>query len=213
MLNNIIEIMPNPIAIFNCDFSDEVKAIFLKSIDDLNETQNIQSDKLKHYGNDLNQSVLYREEFTKLKDWCLHCAREYVVDVLGYNLLDDIMVTDSWINICHAGGFQYPHYHANSFISGTYYINFDEEDHSPLLFRNPKFIESASQPVLQLEKKFSTKYNSDSVIVPRSGSLVLWESHLSHGYHYNKTDNRISLSMNFIPNYITSGKYGFRIQN
>jgi len=213
MLTNIIDILPNPIAFFECDFHEEVKRISFDVTTKLNETKNIHSNNLKHYGNDIGESILYREEFLPFREWCVSCAKEYVIDILGYKILDDIIVTDSWINCCESGGFQYPHYHANSFISGTYYINFEENVHSPLLFRNPKSIESGNQPVIQLEKNIPTKYNSDSVVLPESGKLILWESHLSHGYNINLADNRMSLSMNFIPNYITSGKYGFRIQN
>ena len=44
------------------------------------------------------------------------------------------------------------------------------------------------------------------------GDLVLWSSHLDHGYDINIGNGRVSISMNFVPSKFKSGPYTFSIQ-
>lgn len=203
------DIFPSPVSVYSYSKHEEVKELIYRVISESNETLNSNSNALFHYGNDMGESILYNEGFENFKNWVEECCEDYVQKVLGNYLPDKMMVTDSWVNIANKGAFQYYHYHGNSIVSGTYYINFDEE-HVPLFFKHPNTFEGQHLPVFEMEKGPTTKYNSDARINVYEGGLYLWRSHMPHGYPVNPKDDRISLSMNFIPNYISSGKYGFK---
>lgn len=203
------DIFPSPVSVYNYDKHEELKELTYRFLSEANETTNATSSALFHYGNDMGESVLYNKHYEEFRKWAEECCEDYIQKVLGSSLQGSVMVTDSWINVANKGAFQYYHYHANSMVSGTYYINFDE--HVPLFFRHPTTFDGYHLPTLELHKgDITTKYNSDARINVYEGGLYLWKSNLSHGYPANPKDDRISLSMNFIPNYITSGKYGFK---
>ena len=202
------DIFPSPVSVYNYDKHDQIKEVIYRILSDTKETVNTNSNSLFHYGNDMGESVLYREELEHFKNWVEESCEDYVEKVLGNYLADKMVVTESWINVANKGAFQYYHYHTNSIVSGTYYVNFD--DHVPLFFRHPNTFEGHSLPTLEMSKGDTTKYNSDARINVYEGGLYLWQSNLVHGYPFNPKDDRISLSINFIPNYITSGKYGFK---
>jgi len=41
--------------------------------------------------------------------------------------------------------------------------------------------------------------------------LLLWQSHIRHGYNNNQSPNRLSLSVNMIPQIVFSHRYGFEV--
>jgi uncharacterized protein (TIGR02466 family) len=211
MSNSIetFDIFPFPISVYDNPDHQNIKQKVFEIIEQTNETVNVQSKDLFHYGNDIGESVLYNEIFSKFKKWVEDCCVDYVTNILGFRVPDTMVVTDSWINKTKVGGYQYYHYHCNSFVSGTYYVNFNKS-HVPLFFKHPSTLSHNFQPVIELEKLITTKYNSDAQMEINEGSLFLWQSNLQHGYPVNPYDDRISISMNFIPSYITSGKYGFK---
>lgn len=209
-----INIFPEPVSVYEYPDHDSVKELIL---DILNykqyQTVNSDSSSLFHYGNDMGESILYQQTFFDFKDWLEDACADYVTNVLGHYLLDKMIVTDSWVNVANEGAKQYYHYHCNSMVSGTYYVNFEEGKHVPLYFRHPSITESSSAPTMEMENFKATAYNSHAQIQTKEGFLFLWRSNLAHGYPINNpTNNRISLSMNFIPTYITSGKYGYKTQ-
>jgi len=212
--SDTINIFPEPISVYEYPDHDSVKKqIFNILKTKQQETINSDSQSLFHYGNDMGESVLHKPEFYDFRDWIENCCLDYISNVLGNYCLDKMIVTDSWINVANQGAKQFYHYHCNSIVSGTYYVNFEEGKHVPLYFRHTSINQSASTPTMEIEKYRPTPYNSDALIQPVEGSLFLWRSNLAHGYPIpNQTDNRVSLSMNFIPNYITSGKYGYKTQ-
>lgn len=136
----------------------------------------------------------------------------FVRDVLGCALSDEMLVTDCWINNCPENGKQKMHNHCNSFISGTYYLNYDSENHSPLKFEHP--VSYAVRPYMMLDTNEVTEFNHVESYCQfiEEGDLVLWSSFLQHGYDLNKKDGRTTISMNFLPPTLKSGPYTFRVQ-
>jgi uncharacterized protein (TIGR02466 family) len=123
-----------------------------------------------------------------------------------------MIITDSWLNLCDKGGGQYPHFHGNAYISGTYYVNF-RQGHAPLCFRHPENSTHSHFPTitLQSDKSNPNKYNSDVFVFPEEGELIMWQSNLTHGYTENQLDSRISISMNFMPSIVANDKYSYRV--
>ena len=205
----IIDIFPNPVCVYTYHDNNSIKELVNETLRNSSQSVNQLSQKLRHYGNEIDESVLILPEYSDFSQWIIDCVENYIKDILGYKLKEGVIITDSWINLCDEGGMQSTHYHANSYVSGTYYVNY-EEGHSPLMF-NEKNQFYTSQSAITLEIDHPTRYNCNRIIKPKQGDLLLWQSHLNHGYETNQKDNRISISFNAIPSYISSGKYGFHI--
>ena len=110
------------------------------------------------------------------------------------------------MNVCKQGSLQPTHSHANSFVSGTYFVNFEPGKHAPLVFLNMKDL---PQQFLEVRGNAMKKI---AVVKHEEGTLLLWQSHVLHGYEENRKDNRITISFNVMPTTILSdGDYGFRV--
>ena len=160
--------------------------------------------KLTHYFDPIlgkNSSLLDYPGFETFNSWIKRCSIDYINNTIGSNC-GDVIITQCWINDCSKGGFQKPHNHMNSVISGTYFVNCTPEIHAPLIFNKPN-IEGTPYLSLGIRERFAH-------IEPCDGTLLLWESHIHHGYHSNNTDKRISISFNVIPETIP-GMYGFKL--
>lgn len=205
------DLFPSPVYAISYPGHDELKKNILTILEDADLEENKISNQLLHYKNLKHSSILYEDAFKDFKDWIEKQCYEYVTKVLGYHLESNIIVTDSWLNKCQKGGYQYPHYHTNSYISGTYYVNF-KNGHAPLVFIKNDTSTHSSRQSLSLEKNRSpTRYNSDAIVYPEESELYLWQSHLTHGVLDNQLDNRISLSMNFMPTSMTNQRYGYQV--
>lgn len=211
----LYDLFPNPIFGLEYPKHKELKETILQVIEDNKDNFEVngQSSNLFHLKNKLSESILHEDPFTEFKEWVEESCSDYVSDCLGYNLPDRMMVTDSWLNKCDKGGSQHPHYHSNAYISGTYYVNF-EEGHSPLMFNKRSALLFPNHPTLVLAENddFITKYNTDSAVYPEEGELYLWQSQMTHSVPENGKDNRISLSMNFMPTVVSNTRYGFRVE-
>jgi uncharacterized protein (TIGR02466 family) len=212
-MNNldVFEIFSTPIGVFKYHDEKYLGKNIEKYLKENNPSHNGHSQELKHYGDDHGSSVLNNNIFGNFKKWVLECGMFYSTEVLGYNIPDKLIITESWINVANKGAYQFPHLHVNSFISGTYYVN-RNNNHSPIFFKHPKNIEfNGNKPILLMGTKKQTKFNTDVKIEPANGTLVLWESFVVHGYDNNMSDNRIALSMNMMPNTVTNGRYGYKV--
>ena len=209
-----VDMFPNPLYRKPYPESDQVERDIRSILDkgNTNPVKNGMTEELMHYENDVGESLLDREEFSWVKVWIEDTAATYVKDVLGELLIEDIVVTDSWLNVCNKGGYQYPHHHTNSYISGTYYVNF-EEGHAPLIFRNENCSMFSRQQSISLgiDNDNPNKYNSDTIIWPEKGECLFWQSHLTHGYTDNGKDDRISISFNLMPTVVNTDKYSYRV--
>jgi uncharacterized protein (TIGR02466 family) len=192
----------------------------MKSIgpDDPEYNKNHADSSLRHYFNNSNSSLLnYSEDFNDFKSWLLECAHHFMTQVHNYVIEDDneVLITDCWLNRCVERSGQVLHNHHNCLISGTYYVNKEEWVHSGLDFQKRKH---EGHPYLSHIKDWNNpnKYcRLIENIQPKTGDLLLWASHLPHGYEgaTNFWTDRISISMNFMPRRIDNGKYSFTIQD
>ena len=208
--SDVFEIFPEKIGsyIFNHEHRTSLKQLCFDLIDKYkNNREHIRQSatgKLTHYFDPARStsSLLDHPGFETFNNWIKRCSIDYINNTIGSNC-EDVIITQCWINDCSKDGFQKPHNHMNSLISGTYYVNCTPEMHAPLTFNKPN-IESA--PYLRLGgtgERFAH-------IEPHDGILLLWESHLYHGYHSNDTDKRVSISFNVVPETMP-GMYGFKL--
>ena len=209
--SDVIEIFPVKIGsyIFPCEHKTRLKQLCFDIIDKYKNNreyavQNYNSVHLTHYFDqeDLVSPLLDYPGFETFNSWIKRCSIDYINNILGCNC-DNVVIAQCWINDCSKGGSQQSHNHANSVISGTYFVNFTPEIHAPLTFCKPNI---EGKPYLSIDRNAMIAAH----IEPCDGTLLLWESHINHGYHSNDTDKRISISFNVIPETIP-GMYGFKI--
>ena len=209
--SNVIEIFPVKIGsyIFPCEHKTRLKQLCFDIIDKYKNNREYShqnsdtGDTLTHYFDQENlvSPLLDYPGFETFNSWIKRCSIDYIHNTLECNC-DNVVIAQCWINDCSKGGSQQPHIHANSLISGTYYVNFIPAMHAPLTFSKPII---AGTPYLKLDGGESVSH-----IKPYEGNLLLWESHNPHEYHSNNTDKRISISFNVIPETLP-GIYGFKL--
>lgn len=191
------DILPTNLGIEICPFHDEVKSLILEEIDGHGNSYDYRkpkSDTLEHLD---YYSPIHADKFARFRGWIEEQAEIYARDILGYDV-DELVVTDSWINICKPEGYQVPHYHINSFVCALYYVNFDDEHDSPTYFWKPNPTQPLDFPVM-LTRKNQTRYNCLNEVVGLEGTLLLWPSNLIHGYKTNYSNKRITMSTNIMP--------------
>lgn len=174
----------------------------------LNPFEQVQS-TLTHYHQGPN-SLLDLEEFHEFGIWIKKCSLNYIKNTLGFECEGNIIITGCWLNKCDTDGFQDIHNHANSLVSGTYFVNL-QQGHAPIRFVNPLTPTpfNVNSAILTLPRRKQI----DEIEMPkREGTLLLWESHLNHYYRSNNADNRLSISFNVVPEIVHDGMYGFRTQ-
>lgn len=154
------------------------------------------------------------KQIKDFKKFCEDSCFNYVSEILQYDI-EKMLIVESWINIYdHTSSIQKAHYHANSFICGNYFLNYNEQEHSPLCFLNP--LNSVNQhvsPVFKVNKKnkLNSLNASESHISCDEGTIVFWPSYLYHFVPPSKSIGRSTIAMNLLPNKIINQTYGFEI--
>lgn len=155
-------------------------------------------------------SFLELPSLKNFKEFLEDSVNHYANNLLKLNT--EFFVTLGWINQTHTNCVMGNHNHGNSYFSGTYYLNYNPIVHEPLAF--VKELEFAAQsPYMGIIPQSYNTFNAPGyrVTEAKEGELIAWPSHLLHGHGPNKADDRISISMNFLPKYITNGIYKFKI--
>ncbi len=215
----IVPIMSEPLGLFEIPNDEQIEnklliqEIVKKAPSDfrLKDTNNT---GLLHICNNRKQNIFKDFPETKnISSSIIKFSKDYI-NQIGY-LCEDFIITDAWLNVGGLNATQAPHNHTNSFISGTYYINYSD-NHSPLTFYNDRLTTSLnnSQPYLTLEVNPSVKttYNNNLYVKPKEGQIILWRSHLVHGFGRNNAEDRITLSFNLMPKICVNGNaYSFSV--
>jgi uncharacterized protein (TIGR02466 family) len=157
-----------------------------------------------------NLDALAQREFIELQNFILNCVDQYAKNICKISTA--FIPAGSWVNKTNKGFSQKIHNHGNSYLSATYYIQYDSNLHSAINFYNNKEQE-AKLPYMYFKPTEFNEYNAlgFSLNDLKEGDLLIWPSYLEHGYDENNGDNRISLSMNFLPEYINNGSYPLKI--
>ena len=119
-------------------------------------------------------------------------AAELHWDVRGKKPICDSL----WVSVMPEGGSHTSHIHANSVISGTYYVAVPDGA-GPLIFEDPRAgLLMAAPPRKKSAPRELRTHVSET---PRPGTLLLWESWLRHEVPLNRArGNRISVSFNYV---------------
>lgn len=116
-------------------------------------------------------------------------------------------VKEIWMNVLKPGGSQFMHTHANSFVSGIFYVTTPEPG-ATTAFRKP----SGGSEFIFRNDVPRGHFSADTWQVPdvSAGDLVLYPSYLMHGVPPNQGPERITVAFNAIPNELDS--LGYRIR-
>jgi hypothetical protein len=205
-----IEIFPVTVARFHYEKNSELQQIINTIISSAKVEEARELSSSTHYfeksGNLLNNPLL-----ADFKDFVMSSANQYVNNLLKID--SEMFVTLSWINHTNSGFDLDPHNHGNSYISGTYYLNFNPLYHSPITFH--KSVLGQQFQYLDIKPSEFNKYNAKSCQLSNliQGDLILWPSHLEHGYTANVGNDRVSISMNFLPKIVNNGDYKFYVSS
>ena len=215
----IFGVNPEPIALItlpiekHLKYKNEIQLIFEKSPENLNQKFPLEPYS-EHICNAINQNIF--NSFPQLIE-LRSDINSYILDFIaeiGF-LCEEIIISSAWANKANKNSTLDFHQHANSYISGNYFVNFDDKNHRQLLFQNDRKLCTSYRQVMTITniKGKSTSYNQDAYVIPaKEGQILLWRSHLAHGYSIpNKADNRYTLSFNAMPKVLSTGAYKFTI--
>ena len=212
---NTYSLFPTPVATFDYENHLEFKKNLLEYCENNKEKVQISQygKDLKHFKNTPDSNLLDDiKKYSDFENFISKSSKYFIKDIIG-NEIDELVVTDCWINICGNGGHQPFHNHGNSYISGTYYLNYDSKIHSNLRFNSPFKFKDPGVQFMELNIDKYTQFNSKDVTCNfiNEGMLVLWPSNLIHGYSDNSGEDRITVSMNIMPKRIKTGPYSFTV--
>jgi hypothetical protein len=138
--------------------------------------------------------ILENSELSQLKDKIWKAVEVYVSEIMHWEEYK-FEITQSWVNINPKGSFHGMHYHANSIISGVYYVKTNGCGTISFSADSNHFI---TGKMMSLDSSSFNLFNSARWSLPvQDGSLVLFPSSLAHFVPTNEhEEDRISLAFN-----------------
>ena len=141
-----------------------------------------------------NRYIFKDDKLKKIKQFFEQQLKIYVEKVINPAEELDFYITQSWLNITKPGGYHHEHFHANSIISGVFYISTVEDD--KIEFKDPN---SKVKTMLHFQPREYNIWNSATWALPvNTNELILFPSYIDHQVKVNEkaTTDRISLSFN-----------------
>ena len=131
-----------------------------------------------------------QKEFKEFTELVVSTSKE-ILDKLKYDV-EDIVITDMWANVLKSGENHPAHTHSNNFLSGTYYLQSDQN--ASIVFHDPR----PAADVIVPRKKNITQNNSSLLsYASKQNRAVIFPSWLPHWVQQNKSKNkRISIAWN-----------------
>jgi uncharacterized protein (TIGR02466 family) len=182
---NLHSLFPTAVGFFNLDRSlTEEEKDFLLTLE-----------QRPNMGNRTSKDnfVLRNQCMTSLRSWMEDCVDEYFKATVNPKHAVNLRITQSWVNYSEPGQFHHKHAHPNSYVSGVFYIQTNEND-------KIYFYKDGYQQI-----KFPTaqwnEWNSESWwFEAAEGKLILFPSNLTHMVPTVEGDVvRTSLSFNSFP--------------
>jgi uncharacterized protein (TIGR02466 family) len=153
----------------------------------------VTQDRYKIVGNKMtrNKNILDEPELFVLREFIEQELKVFSDTIMCYQDIE-LYITQSWINYNEPKEFHHKHYHANSIVSGVFYIAVNPEDKIQFFDRKPK-------DMLIFNISSFNQYNSLTWSYPvEAKQLFLFPSNMDHSVPpiENAEQTRISLSFN-----------------
>jgi uncharacterized protein (TIGR02466 family) len=141
-----------------------------------------------------NQRLLDLPIFKDVKVEIEELSKEYASQ--QGHVVDRVKIASSWGNILTKGQPISVHHHANSYISGVFYLTHG----APINFHNPLLTEDlfTFRPVVQWDPNNIHTWQVLH-LEPKPGWMFLFPSKLNHHVGDNETDYRYSIAFNTLP--------------
>lgn len=204
-----------PIGAYDYPRHQELKKVITDHIVENVDKIYVDDVKIDHLYNQEHQSF-FRDvdhpEVKELRDFIIRRSDEYIKEVIGYERYEELLITNSWLNIASDDCFLGFHHHGCAMVAANYFVNFNPELHSHLTFANP-FYANTPMPKLSPWIDNPSPFSALSNTPPqREGQVLIWPAGLDHGYERKNTvANRVTLSMNIVPNRVNTGPYEITI--
>ena len=183
----IIELFPQTVGQFNLDRSltnDELESLQGKDV------------RIGFGGNAVTADsyILKDPKLKDLKSFIDKCVAEYAECTVSPNDNVSFRVTQSWVTYTKKGQHHQRHFHANSVISGVFYIKTDSEKDKIHFYKD-------KLPHIAITPKKLNYFNTYSWWLPSlQGTLYLFPSSLEHSVEAVENDDvRIALAFNTFP--------------
>ena len=188
MNNTLHAIFPTSVYVVNRDSN-------LSSKEEIEIGEIVKEGMYRNSGNSTsNNAYIFYGKLGKIKQFCEQQIKIYVNETINPKEELDFYITQSWLNITKPGEYHHEHSHANSIISGVFYISTEEDDKFAVADPNFKI-----KDILKFEPKMFNMWNSNNWIFPvNNNELILFPSWLVHKVDPNEkaTTDRISISFN-----------------
>ena len=137
--------------------------------------------------------ILRQKELAEISSFCQAALQEYLEKIYAPKNKVALQITQSWANYTSKNQFHHKHNHPNSFVSGVFYFDCDEND-------SIDFSKSQYEQI-KIYTKESTPLNCDTVSFRvLTGDLFLFPSSLDHMVPPVTSDRtRISIAFNSFP--------------
>jgi uncharacterized protein (TIGR02466 family) len=203
-MNQITGLFPIPVMRVERLLGDDVVRELLDECDAGGNITNTKSENLSHTE---IMSTSARTSFARADELIQPKLVEFGALLFGEEL--SWLIKEIWVNVLETGGKQSLHSHANSFISGVFYLT-DAHPSANLVFY--KSLGSTDYIFRnQNDKVRYGPFNGDKWMVPKiaAGDLVLFPSFLLHEVPTNMGQRRISVAFNAVPEHLES--FGYRV--
>lgn len=130
---------------------------------------------------------------------------QYRYDILGVED-NDLEITESWVNFCQPGAGHHMHNHFNSVLSGTFYLDLEEERGGEVVIVDNRFKGTIHH------RGISNYHNVTEIFVsPKKFDLIIFPSYMYHAVTPNLSEKtRKSLAFNsFYNKPISSDPIGY----
>jgi uncharacterized protein (TIGR02466 family) len=182
----------------------ELNAAAVASIRNSRIESNLRSDQLFHteVANPLENQL-----FRQIAELAVPKLVDFGMLLFGERL--NWTVKEMWTNMLENGGSQTLHSHANSFVSGVYYLTPSHPACKTVFVRPPGGGDFSFRH--HTRTAAMGPFNAGKYVLPEAnpGDLVLFPSYLYHEVPRNQGDQRITIAFNAIPDSLDC--WGYRI--
>ena len=152
-----------------------------------------------------HNSYIFNTKLKKLKEFCEEHVKQYVKETINPKEELEFYITQSWLNVTKPGESHQNHSHANSIISGAFYIETDIGQ--TISCYDPNQI--IKQPIMITPQDISNFWNAVTMSsTVEKNMLMLFPSWLEHGVQPNKKQTKDVISISF--NTFVRGNLGER---
>jgi uncharacterized protein (TIGR02466 family) len=185
----LLELFPTMVGVFECDTFDSDAPAWRAAVAKAIKEREERSGETQHQTDD---RLHERPELAHLMDFFRRSSTEYM-QALKYRSEVQLRLQCCWATATVRGDRFEMHQHANSFLSGAFYLDVDTAA-KPILFRDPRSQNRNFDIPVEEELRINRKYYA---IGPSNGRLILFPSWLEHRVRPSLSDvPRVSLSFN-----------------